>query len=252
MELLNIELLFYIICVMTFAGFIKGVVGFAFPMISYSFLSLIFSAEHTLSILIFPTIVMNIVQLYLSKKSYKKFKLKKILLFLIILLLTLFLTTQIYFFLPVNFITYSMAFFIMTYSLFPNMNLFIKNKETFQKLLKFIIGIISGFFGGVSGIWGPSTVIFLLSINVTKKEFIFFQSIIFILGSIFLIIGHSISGLINFQSAINSIFFIIPSLLGLIIGTHIRTKINTSLFFFLVRIVLFLCSITIIVNTFSS
>lgn len=252
MEIFDIELLFYIIFVLTFAGFIKGVVGFAFPMISYSSLSLIFSAEYTLSILIFPTIVMNIVQLYFSKKDYKKFKVKKILFFLIILLLTLFLTTQIYFFLPVDFITYSMAFFIITYSLFPNMNIFIKNKPIYERLLKVLIGILSGFFGGVSGIWGPSTVIFLLSINVTKKEFIFFQAIIFIFGSIFLIFGHTLSGLINFQSSINSILFIIPSLLGLIIGTHIRDKINASLFFVLVRIILFLCSITIIFNTFFS
>ncbi len=250
MEVLDVELLFYIFFILTLAGFIKGVVGFAFPMISYSFLSLIFSAEYTLSILIFPTIVMNIVQLYLSKKNFNKFNIKKILLFLLILLSTLFITTQLYFFLPVDFITYSMAFFVLIYSLFPNMNFFIGNKPIYERFLKILIGILSGFFGGVSGIWGPSTVVFLLSINVTKKEFIFFQSVIFILGSIFLIFGHTLSGLINFQLLINSIFFIIPSLFGLIIGTYIRKRINASMFFVLVRIILFLCSITMIFNTF--
>ena len=57
---------------------------------------LIFSPENTVAILIFPTIIMNLIQLFHSKLNLKNIKLKKTYSFILILTVTLFFTTQIY------------------------------------------------------------------------------------------------------------------------------------------------------------
>ena len=250
LETLHPQIIFYIILILTFAGFVKGVVGFAFPMIAFSFLSLVFSPENTIATLIFPTIIMNFFQFFSSKKRFNDIKINKILIFTIILVLTLIFTSQIYYFLPIDFIIYSMACFIIIFSILPNISFSLSLESRYFKIFRLFIALISGFFGGISGIWGPPTVIYLLILKLKKNEFILLQSVIFLLGSISLIIGHYFSGLIKIQTSIISILFIIPSFIGFFLGVFLRKRINTVIFFKVVKLILFFSGLAMIVNSF--
>ena len=100
-----------------------------------------------------------------------------------------------------------------------------KNNKT-----TFILASLNGLIGGISGIWGPLTVIYLTALKLKKDEQIKVQGIIYGLGSILLLFGHINSGIFTWYTASFSISLILPSLIGLWVGTTIRDKINQSTF----------------------
>ena len=57
--------------------------------------------------------------------------------------------------------------------------------------------VVGGFFGGLSGIWGPPIVMYLIATDLPKIELVRAQSLSFLLGSIVLLLAHLRSGVLN-------------------------------------------------------
>ena len=71
--------------------------------------------------------------------------------------------------------------------------------------LPLIGAIISGFFGGISGQWGPPLVIYFLSQNLSMKQIICYQGLTYSIASLALIGGHINSGVLSIELALLSI-----------------------------------------------
>ena len=48
------------------------------------------------------------------------------------------------------------------------------------------VALVAGFFGGLSGIWGPPLVMYLIAVDLPKTEMVRAQSLSFLLGSVVL------------------------------------------------------------------
>ena len=59
------------------------------------------------------------------------------------------------------------------------------------------VALVGGFFGGLSGIWGPPIVMYLLAVGLPKAEMVRVQSLSFLLGSLVLVFAHLHSGVLN-------------------------------------------------------
>lgn len=46
------------------------------------------------------------------------------------------------------------------------------------------MGAVGGFFGGISGIWGPPVIAYLLSFNTPKTEMVRVQGVVYLMGSV--------------------------------------------------------------------
>ena len=96
--------------------------------------------------------------------------------------------------------------------------------------LPLIASIISGFFGGISGQWGPPLVIYFLSQNLSVKQIICYQGLTYSIASLALIGGHINSGVLSIELVLISIPFILISSLGQYAGTAFRELQSTNKF----------------------
>ena len=59
------------------------------------------------------------------------------------------------------------------------------------------VAVVGGFFGGLSGIWGPPLVMYLVAAELPKTEMLRVQSLSFLLGSLVLFGAHLHSGVLE-------------------------------------------------------
>ena len=87
-----------------------------------------------------------------------------------------------------------------------------------------------GLIGGVSGIWGPPTVMYLTAIALPKADKIRIQGVIYGLGAVALIVAHLGSGVLHSQVLTVSALLVAPTLLGFWVGDKFQGRINQATF----------------------
>ena len=66
---------------------------------------------------------------------------------------------------------------------------------------EWILGAIGGLYGGISGVWGPPLLVYLLSIKADKLETVRAQGVVFLIGAVVLLAAHLTSGVLNSADA---------------------------------------------------
>jgi uncharacterized membrane protein YfcA len=92
------------------------------------------------------------------------------------------------------------------------------------------MGALAGFFGGISGIWGPPTVAMLVARNTEKREQIRVQGVVYGLGSVLLLVSHLGSGVLRAQTLPLSLMLVPPALAGVMAGFWLQDKLDQESF----------------------
>jgi len=108
------------------------------------------------------------------------------------------------------------------------------------------MGGIAGFFGGISGVWGPPTVALLTTMETEKTEQMRVQGVIYGSGAVALALSHIPSGVFNFQTAPMSALLVLPASIGLWIGFRIQDRIDQVTFRRLTLFVLLIAGMNLI------
>ncbi len=211
-----------LIFIALFAGFVKGVVGFAMPLIMFSGFILFLSQEEAISLIIIPSLVSNLLQAYGTRSLDLKRFLHHYYILLVIMVLMILITSQFYleFSKNVIYVILAILIFVFLYFQIRGVNFVIKKSN---KQAQLIFGLIAGFFGGISGQWGPPLVIFFLSQNLKVGQFIRFQGIVYSIGSVSLLFGHLQSGVLTKDLTLLSLPLVFICCLGQLIGYMVRT-----------------------------
>ncbi len=240
-----------LILISLFAGFVKGVVGFAMPLIMFSGFLVFLPQEKAIALIILPAFISNISQAYgLSLLETRKFFFNYLVL-IIILFSAVYIVSQFFLIVTEKFIHLTLAILIFVFLYFQLTGIrfhILKGSKVFQA----IFGIISGFFGGISGQWGPPLVIYFLSQNLSMKQIICYQGLTYSIASLALIGGHINSGVLTIELALLSIPFILISSLGQYAGTVFRELQNTNKFRKFTLLALFLFGIFFIFRVISN
>ena len=241
-------LLIIIIIIALLAGIVKGIVGFALPMILITGLSIFIPIEQALASLILPTIFTNFIQSFTVSKSsfYKTIIDYKIFLFFSSIFLII--SSQIYTLFSTELIMGLIGIILFAYTNSQILGFELKFKN--NNFLTVITGSLNGFLGGISGIWGPLTVSYLISLKIEKNEQIKVQGIMYSFGSILLLFGHLYSGIFNLYTFSLSLSLVPLSIVGLFIGSIIRNKIKLTTFKTFTLIMILIASINLIRKAF--
>lgn len=211
------------------AGFIKGVVGFAMPLVLISGLSMFLPPEVALAGLIFPTVATNLFQalrqgLQAAWVSTKLFKV-----FLIAGGIMLMLSAQLVRFLPAQSMLLVIGALIVVFALWQITGRSFSLSQRSTKLEVFVGGF-AGAVGGVSGVWGPPTVAYLTALGTPKHDQMRVQGVIYGLGAVALLFAHIGSGVVRVETAPFSIAMIAPALVGMWAGSQIMDRIDQAAF----------------------
>ncbi len=244
----DLPLSYLILCflVTVFAGFTKGVTGFALPMIMISGMANFLNPELAIASIVVPTFVGNLWQALRQGPRELWESLKKFRILIITTLAGIFVFAQILAGLKLNTLLVILGLSIFTASFIQIIGFQITIRPERQKIGAFITGLIAGFFGSISGTWGPPTMIYLLAINTPKAEQTRVAGISFGLGALMFWIAHQSSGLVTPEALGLSVFLLIPMFIGLFMGARAQDRINQTTFRKVTLWVLLIASLNIL------
>ncbi len=211
------------------AGCIKGMVGFAMPMVLVSGLSIFLPPEWAVAGLILPTLVTNGVQALREGVPAAVSSIRRFRVFLIVGLLFLLAGAQLVSLVPPRTLLLMIGAPVTFFALIQVLG----SKLTLSKPSAWIeaaMGSVAGFVGGMSGIWGPPTVMYLTALNTPKADQMRVQGVVYGLGAVALVFAHLGSGILRMETAAFSGFLIAPAVIGLWAGLKLQARIDQARF----------------------
>lgn len=213
-----------------FAGFVKGAVGFAMPMILVSAFAVFLPQPLALAGLILPTLVTNLSQAFRqgagpareTTVTYRRFLIATVAGIVISAPFAEAIPRMAYLLMLGLPITIFAALQLMGRSLAIHLD--------HRDRAEWGLGAVGGLYGGVSGIWGPPLLVFLLSTGADKGEMIRAQGVVFLIGAGTLLAAHLGTGLLNAQTLGFSAALSLPALAGLYAGYWVQDRLDQARF----------------------
>ncbi|WP_298258488.1 sulfite exporter TauE/SafE family protein [uncultured Litoreibacter sp.] len=242
---MTLDLLALALLVGLLSGFVKGVIGFAMPMIFISGLSNFLSPELALAGLIVPTLITNGLQALRQGGRAAWASLVHFKLFLVVGGAFLVLSAQLVSVIPVHYLYLAIG---VSVAAFSGLQLTGWRPNTTKRSPKtdVVVGTIAGFSGGMSGIWGPPTVLYLNAINTPKQEQLRVQGIVFGLGAVLLMAAHLQSGVLSKETLPFSALLVLPAVAGMWLGFQVQGRIDQNTFRNLTSCVLLIAGLNLI------
>ena len=233
-----------VLSITLFAGLVKGLVGFAMPLIMISGFAIFLSLELSIVAMIIPTLFTNFYQAFRDGIKPALNSIKKFWKYLIILLVMIMIGSNFITILPAKVLFLLMGASIFVFTLFQ----LFRSELTFKNrnLIELVFGFFAGFFGGLTGTWGPPTVAYFLTLKLERSFQIRSQGIIYFFGSITFIFAHIHSNIINLSSITFSFILLLPAIVGVLSGNYIGTKIDGKKFTKITQLLLLIASLNLI------
>ena len=211
-------------------GVAKGAVGFALPMIAISGLGAFLPATTAVALLIAPTFLSNVWQALRDGIGPALATIRDYRLILVTLLPSIALSAQLLAILPDAAIFAILGASITLFSLTQLLGLRLPDPTGAHPAAPLAVGAVAGFFGGVSGVWGPPIMMYMIARNTLKAEQMRALGLVFVLGSVALTAAHVQSGVLNAQTAPLSVAGTIPVMIGMALGLALNRRMNQDVF----------------------
>lgn len=212
------------------AGFVKGAVGFAMPMIMISGLASILPPETALAALILPTVLSNGVQALRNGFAAAWQSVKRFRLYMGIVLVFILGSAQLVAVLPSWVMFLILGVPITIFAITQLLGWQLRLRPEHRRRAEVIIGAFAGFVGGISGVWGPPTVAYLTAIETPKVEQMRVQGVVYGAGAVMLLLAHLRSGVLNAETAPLSAAMLVPALAGMAVGMWVSGRLDQARF----------------------
>jgi uncharacterized protein len=218
------------LAVTLFAGFVKGAVGFAMPLIMMGAFSAFLPAEMALAGLVLPTLFSNISQALRQGPHAAAQTARKYWRILAATILFIPISAQVFWAIPQGAFLLLLGLPITAFAALQLAGLPLALPLRHSKRAQWISGIIGGLYGGVSGIWGPPLLVYLLSTKTGKIETVRVQGVVFLIGAVVLLAAHLQTGLLDQPALTFSALLVLPALLGQAMGFALQDRIDQARF----------------------
>jgi uncharacterized protein len=218
------------VAVALLAGFVKGAIGFAMPLIMVSAFSSFLPPELALAGLILPTLATNLSQAFRQGLWPALASARKYYRYLISTVVFIVISAQFVHVLPQAALLLALGVLITAFVLYQLSGLQLSIAPTLRGPVEWVAGVLGGLYGGVSGIWGPPLIVYLLAINSEKQETIRVQGVVFLIGAVVLTSAHLQSGVLNASTLPFSAVLVLPAALGLSLGYAVQDRLDQQRF----------------------
>ncbi len=212
------------------AGLIKGALGFAMPMILISGLSSFMSVELALAGLMLPTLFTNISQALRQGWQAAWGSVRKYWRMLSIMVVLLLLSAQLVSEMSDRLLLILLGGPIVLFALVQLAGVPLRINVHRRRRAEWFSGGVAGLYGGISGIWGPPVMIYLISVDTGKRDMVRVLGVVFLVGAVALIGGHVVSGVATVQTLSFSALLVIPGMIGLWLGYVVQDRLDPAQF----------------------
>lgn len=242
MYYLEQDIIIIIITSVFLGGIIKGTVGIGMSMFSVPIIAFFIPPTNSIMLLCCPVLITNILQM----KFLKGIGSYRFLPMFLALVIGLIIGGKLILEIDSSTISQIMALLIIISVLinFFEIN-FVKIKPILEKKITIILGLFSGIIGGLSSMYAPLIISYLVSVNLEKEFFIRTVATMYFIGSLILYPFFIYNELGTMFDLLISLFLIVPALTGQYLGTKIRYRISNEVFRKITFLILFVIGLSL-------
>lgn len=214
--------------VLALAGVIKGIIGIGLPVVSIPLLALAMPVPQAVSLMPIPILLSNIWQALHGghfPRALKRFW---------PLLLTMSIGTvigaRILAAVDARVLYALVGLVVVLFSLTSYLQPQLRIHARDERWLGPVVGLIGGVMGGLSTIYGPPLIMFLVALHLHKDEFVGTIATFYLIGIIPLIAALGAFDIMGRSELIGSALATIPLLVGMAIGQLLRARIAQERF----------------------
>jgi len=248
MELITFDYLFFVYLGIFFlGGLVKGTIGVGLPTVTLTLLSFFFDIKDSISFILIPVILTNLVQMLDGKELKSIFQQTKF-----------FLVTSVVFVIPgflvlrainSNTILLILASLLVLNSCLVLFNKIITIKKHTSFQTQFWIGVLTGITTGVTSIYTMPFIFLIQSLKFNKEKLIQLMGLSFFLYSLTQFALFYSFSMINEKVLLFSSVACIPILIGVISGKYLRKVLSEQTFKQLFNYMLLISGIIIIIKS---
>ena len=212
------------------AGFVKGAIGFAMPLVMISGLSIFLDPLVAVAGIVLPIVMSNILQVMRFSWAEARAALREFWRYIAIICIMILISAQFVTMIPTQTFYLVLGVPVVILSLIQLIGVRFHILPAWRRPSEWIVGLISGTIGGLTGTWGPPTVLYLIALDTPKAKQMLVQGVVYGLGSVTLFLGHLQSGVLNSVTAPWSAALLIPAFLGMQLGFWMSDRMNPVLF----------------------
>ncbi len=245
-DLISLDIWLIAASIALLAGIVKGLVGFAMPMIIVSGVGSFSGPEVALAALLLPTLVANIQQAAHGGFANAVKAMSEYRLYLGMVLVMIALSAQLVPLVPKDlfFLLIGVPITVLATLQLAGWRPNIAGRE--NKTLEAVTGLFAGFMGGISGMWGVPTTMYLTAAGTPKQKQMQIQGVVYGLGAVVLVGAHIVSGLLNAPAAKFSAAMVIPAVAGMYLGLKFQDRLDQARFRQITLVVLVIAGLNLI------
>ncbi len=218
----------FVVAVYVLAGAIKGIVGIGLPIVSISLLSQILDPRLAISLTLVPLITTNVWQCIRVGGILPT--VRQLMPYALALMFFIYVSAQF-----AHGVSASAILLIMGVSvvLFTLVNLFVVPPPlppAWDRPVQVIAGAASGIMGGITSIWGPPIIVYLLARRTMKDAFLRATGVLLTVGCIPMIISYWRAGHFDGEVAAASTLMVLPAVAGFQLGERLRDRLDAGTF----------------------
>lgn len=226
----ELSLLTLVWCAVTLvlAGTVKGVLGIGLPLVSIPLLALVMHVPQAVALLPVPILISNIWQAFYG--GFFSRAVHRFWLLILALIVGTVVGVKVLASVDPRVLYGLIGLIVVVFSLTNHFQPQLRLPAHAEKRLGLVIGLASGVLGGLSSIFGPALIMFLVALRLSKDEFVGTIATFYLCGAMPLIVALGAFEVMGKQELIWSTLATIPLLLGMLIGQVLRTRLNEGTF----------------------
>lgn len=238
---------FWLAVVVTFvSGFVKGAIGFAMPLIMIAAFSSFMPPEVALAALILSVLTTNLHQSLREGWGPARAVAVAYWRVLAMTVIGMAISAPFVVILPQRLMLGLLGVPVMAFAVMQLSGWQPAIPLRWRNPAQAVTGLVGGLYGGISGIWGPPLIVYLLAVGTPKHETVRVQGVVFLIGSAALTVAHLGTGVLNATTLPLSAALVVPAWAGMVAGFRMLDRLDPLRFRRWTLIVLFAVALNLL------
>lgn len=226
------------------AGSVKGVLGIGLPLVAVPVLSLVMPVPTAIAVMTLPILVSNLYQ-GLDRQLVGP-TLRRFWPMILTAMATCLVSAQLLVSLDARATYLTLGVIVIAFAAFNLLGERLVVPPRLERPLGPAVGLLAGALGGLSNFFGPPIILYLVSLRLTKDAFVCAVGLSFVAAGLPLWGTLAAEGVLGAAELLASAVFILPVMLGVLLGQRLRRVVPQQTFRRVLLAVLVLMGLSLI------
>lgn len=229
-------------------GIVKGAVGIGLPLVAVPIMAMVLKPTTAIALPIIPILISNLWQTW--ECGYFLVSLKRFWTLFIALIPTTLIGGQLLVSVDAETSAMLLGSMLIVFCVLQLSPVSLHIPARAERWLSPIIGLASGFVGGMTSFFGPIPVTYLILLKLPKDEFVGTIALFYLIACSMLYIMLAAHEILTLDELLVSALALVPVMAGLLLGRMLRRRISQEIFRRALIVVLFILGLSLLARAF--